>query len=134
MLAQPAVAERVVLKGLTIELGPKAEVWVMNHAVHSYVSGKVVVTGPADPQKLQLQGTIFLDHGEVCLLCEVLGLSIVLGLIAFPWCHASTCPSSPHICTHVCNHRRLHCLVHLTDIQSQLCPLTHLDFRLIKYM
>lgn len=63
-LVQPAVAERVALQGLTIQLGPDLRTTypvVMNFNI----SGQVNVTGPADPQKLQLQGTIKLDSGEV---------------------------------------------------------------------
>lgn len=61
---QPAVAERVALQGLTIQLGPDLRTTypvVMNFNI----SGQVNVTGPADPQRLQLQGTIKLDSGEV---------------------------------------------------------------------
>lgn len=63
-LVQPAVAERVALQGLTIQLGPDLRTTypvVMNFNI----SGQVNVTGPADPQRLQLQGTIKLDSGEV---------------------------------------------------------------------
>lgn len=67
---QPAVAERVALQGLTIQLGPDLRTTypvVMNFNI----SGQVNVTGPADPQRLQLQGTIKLDSGEVthCPCC-----------------------------------------------------------------
>ena len=69
-LVQPAVAERVVLQGLTIQLGPDLRTTypvVMNFNI----SGRVDITGPADASKLQLQGTIKLDSGEVSppLLC-----------------------------------------------------------------
>ena len=63
-IVQPAVAERVALQGLTIQLGPDLRTTypvVMNFNI----SGQVNVTGPADPQRLQLQGTIKLDSGEV---------------------------------------------------------------------
>ena len=63
-LVQPAVAERVVLQGLTIQLGPDLRTTypvVMNFNI----SGQVDVTGPADANRLQLQGTIKLDSGEV---------------------------------------------------------------------
>ena len=66
-LVQPAVAERVVLQGLTIQLGPDLRTTypvVMNFNI----SGQVDITGPADANKLQLQGTIKLDSGEVTLL------------------------------------------------------------------
>ena len=63
-IVQPAMAERVALQGLTIQLGPDLRTTypvVMNFNI----SGQVNVTGPAHPQKLQLQGTIKLDSGEV---------------------------------------------------------------------
>lgn len=66
-LVQPAVAERVVLQGLTIQLGPDLRTTypvVMNFNI----SGQVDITGPPDANKLQLQGTIKLDSGEVTRL------------------------------------------------------------------
>ena len=65
-LVQPAMAERVALQGLTIQLGPDLRTTypvVMNFNI----SGQVNVTGPAHPKKLQLQGIIKLDSGEVSL-------------------------------------------------------------------
>lgn len=67
VLVQPGMAERVVLQGLSIQLGPDLRTTypvVMNFNI----SGQVNVTGPADPHKLQLQGTIKLDSGEVTAL------------------------------------------------------------------
>ncbi|KAL0047976.1 hypothetical protein WJX82_004829 [Trebouxia sp. C0006] len=72
-LVQPAVAERVVLQGLTIQLGPDLRTTypvVMNFNI----SGQVDITGPADANKLQLQGTIKLDSGEVNLVATQLVL------------------------------------------------------------
>ena len=63
-LVQPAVAERVVLQGLSIQLGPDLRTTypvVMNFNI----SGQVNITGPAQAHKLQLQGIIKLDSGEV---------------------------------------------------------------------
>ncbi len=77
-LVQPAVAERVVLQGLTIQLGPDLRTTypvVMNFNI----SGQVDITGPADANKLQLQGTIKLDSGEVTLLgCWIVSIVHVL--------------------------------------------------------
>ncbi|DBA89831.1 TPA: hypothetical protein ACH3X2_004696 [Trebouxia sp. C0005] len=72
-LVQPAVAERVVLQGLTIQLGPDLRTTypvVMNFNI----SGQVDITGPPDANKLQLQGTIKLDSGEVNLVATQLVL------------------------------------------------------------
>ncbi|KAL3160063.1 hypothetical protein ABBQ38_009778 [Trebouxia sp. C0009 RCD-2024] len=73
VLVQPAMAQRVLLQGLTIQLGPDLRTTypvVMNFNI----SGQVNVTGPADPHKLQLQGTIKLDSGEVNLVATQLVL------------------------------------------------------------
>lgn len=81
VVVQPAMAERVVLQGLTIQLGPDLRTTypvVMNFNI----SGQVNVTGPADPHKLQLQGTIKLDSGEVSQYpCSLTSPRAALGFI-----------------------------------------------------
>lgn len=77
VLVQPAMAQRVLLQGLTIQLGPDLRTTypvVMNFNI----SGQVNVTGPADPHKLQLQGTIKLDSGEVSTLALLLPWGLLL--------------------------------------------------------
>ena len=68
---QPAVAEHMMgmlmLQGLTIQLGPDLRT-VYPFMMTFNVSGQVKINGPADAKRLQLQGVIKLDSGEVSTL------------------------------------------------------------------
>jgi len=131
-LVQPAVAERVVLQGLTIQLGPDLRTTypvVMNFNI----SGQVDITGPADANKLQLQGTVKLDSGEVTLLgCWIVLFVRVLTSICpcilsriAPF-HASVSHRSMHPSIHSSIlHPFIYCIVRSVTpsfIQSRLHP------------
>lgn len=63
---QPAVAESVMLKDLTIEL-EEFKANILNAKVAQVeLSGQVHVSGPANPHKMHIEGTIKLGRGEVC--------------------------------------------------------------------
>ena len=73
VLVQPAVADNVMFQDLIIDLGQEVTATYMD-MVKVQVSGQVSVTGPADPEKLHLNGTIKLDRGQVRLSYRLVAL------------------------------------------------------------
>ena len=63
-VAQSAVASQASLDGLRIHLGPELRA-VYPVVVNLGLSGDVELSGPLDPERLSVAGTINLDGGEV---------------------------------------------------------------------
>ena len=63
-VAQSAVASQASLDKLRIHLGPELRA-VYPVVVNLGLSGDVELTGPLDPERVSVAGTINLDGGEV---------------------------------------------------------------------
>lgn len=65
VLVQPAVAESISLKDLTIDFDDVYASILSSKVAQVQLFGQVHATGPADPNELHLTGTIKLERGEV---------------------------------------------------------------------